>query len=321
MLSRVADSLYWTSRYLERAEHTVRILDVNIGLMLDKSQTSAERRWRRVLAALGHPTKVEWSDDAYALVHTLCFDTSRPASVTACIISARENARQIREEISSEQWQRLNRLFHEIAKLRTPVPSDLQMAEFLPAVIDGIHLFQGVSDTTLSHGEGWQFLQLGRFLERASVIATLLEVYHRDVFMMDEEDTIDAYEYLEWIGLLRTCTAFEAYCKVYTADLTYERILEFLLLNAEFPHSLRYSIDRVYAALEAVEQQTRGQHASELMRIAGRLKAQLSYSRMQEILEQDTGRYLRSVLEQCWQIHAAIYEVYIQYSVQTALAV
>ncbi len=110
MLSRVADSLYWMSRYLERAEHTVRLLDVNMGLMLDRSSTSAEGRWLRVLAALGNPEEIEWRGDYNQLVRALTFDADNRASITACIVSARENARQVRDELSTEQWQRLNRL-------------------------------------------------------------------------------------------------------------------------------------------------------------------------------------------------------------------
>jgi len=319
MLSRVADSLYWTSRYLERAEHNARLVDINMGLMLDKSEVSEERRWKRVLAALGHPRDIEWDDDVYSLVHTLCFDTSNGASVTACVFSARENARQIREAISTEQWQRLNRLFHELSRLRPPSPSDTQLSEFLPALYDGVHLFQGVTDTTLSHGEGWHFLQVGRFLERATASTKLLGVYQQEVFA-NVDETADAYEYLEWIGLLRTCTAFEAYCKVYTADLTYERILEFLLLDAEFPHSIRYSIDRLHRSLDHIQQESHGHQATELMRVSGKLQASLAYGQISEILAQDPARYLRRILEQCRQIHDLVYEVYIQYSVQTALA-
>ena len=319
MLSRVADSLYWTSRYLERAEHTARIVDINVGLMLDKSAISEERRWRRVLAALGHPRDIEWNDDVYSLVYTLCFSATHVGSVTACVISARENARQIREAISTEQWQRLNRLFHDVSRLRPPSPSDTQLSEFMPTLIDGVHLFQGVTDTTLSHGEGWQFLQVGRFLERATATAKLLAVYQDDVFA-NSTDVDDAYSYLEWIGLLRTCTAFEAYCKVYTADLTYERILEFLLLDAEFPHSIRYSIDRLHQSLDAIQQESHGQHATDLMRVSGKLQASLGYAQINEIVAQDPARYLRRILEQCRLIHDLVYEVYIQYSVQTALA-
>ena len=319
MLSRVADSLYWTSRYLERAEHTVRLLDINLGLMLDKSHTSAERRWQRVLAALGNPPHIAWDGDAFRLVQSLCFETASPASVVNCIIAARENARQIREEISTEQWQRLNRLFHEVSSARTERYSDLEFAEFLPAVIDGVHLFQGVTDTTLSHGEGWQFLQVGRFLERASATALLLDVYHREVVRSPEE-AVDAHEYLEWVGMLRCCTAFEAYCKVYTADLTYERMLEFLLLNPDFPHSIRYSIDHLHRSLHAIQQESHQQNVDELMRVSGKLRTVLGYDQISDVLAEDPGKYLRRILHECHRVHDLIFEAYIQYSVQTALA-
>ena len=319
MLSRVAESLYWTSRYLERAEHTIRLLDINLGLMLDKSHTSAERRWIRVLAALGNPAEIRWEGDAYKLVQALCFDANSPASVVNCIISARENARQIREEISTEQWQRLNRLFHEVSRARSSRYSDLQFAEFLPTVVDGIHLFQGVTDTTLTHGEGWQFLQVGRFMERASATAMLLDVYHREVTRTPEE-SFDAYEYLEWVGLLRSCTAFEAYCKVNTADLTYERMIEFLLLNAEFPHSIRYSLDQMHRSLTAIQQQSHQQNVDELMRVSGKLRTLLGYDQISDVFAAGPGNYLRRILEECHRIHDLIYKAYIQYSVQAALA-
>ena len=119
MLSRVADNLYWMSRYLERAEHAARLLDVNLNLMLDESASSADRRWRRVLAALGNPPNLAWSGDAYQVAQILTFDPGNRSSITACIAAARENARQVREEISSDQWQRLNHLFHQVTRHKT----------------------------------------------------------------------------------------------------------------------------------------------------------------------------------------------------------
>src|SRR5271163_2430677 len=119
MLSRVADSLYWMSRYLERAEHTTRILDVNLNLMLDESSTSAERRWQRVLQALGNPKDVEWTGDPYALTRALTFNTGNKASILSCIIAARENSRHVREQISTEQWHRLNSLYLQVTRPET----------------------------------------------------------------------------------------------------------------------------------------------------------------------------------------------------------
>ena len=172
MLSRVADNLYWMSRYLERAEHAARLLDINLNLMLDESASSADRRWRRVLAALGNPPNLAWSGDAYQVAQILTFDPGNRSSITACVAAARENARQVREEISSDQWQRLNHLFHQVTRHKPNETDDVLPSDFLLAVIEGVHLIQGVTDSTMSHGEGWHFIQVGRYMERACATVT-----------------------------------------------------------------------------------------------------------------------------------------------------
>ena len=139
MLSRVADSLYWMSRYLERAEHTTRLLDVNLNLMLDESAASAERRWQRVLQALGRPKDIQWTGEPYALTQALTFDTTNKASILSCIIAARENSRHVREQISTELWHRLNSLYLEVT--RPEMQMEMQAAgiarpsEFLQSTI------------------------------------------------------------------------------------------------------------------------------------------------------------------------------------------
>jgi uncharacterized alpha-E superfamily protein len=320
MLSRVGDSLYWMSRYLERAENTVRQLDVTMGLMLDTSDTSAETRWQRMMLALGNPAGMEWNGDLEAMARKLVFDTESPVSVTFCVNGARENARQVREEISSEQWQRLNRLFHQIHAPNAQAQFRANINDSLASIVDGIHLFKGVSDTTMIHGQGWQFIRLGRYLERAYSTATLLEVYQPELTELEEQDST-GYSYLELVGLLRCCASFEAYCQVYTADLSPERIIEFLLFNREFPHSIRYSVDGIRHAIESV-QRTGGRRApTELTSMVGRLNSQLSFSTIEEILAGDTAAFLHNIREQCLRIHELIYRYYVQYSIQSALAV
>jgi uncharacterized alpha-E superfamily protein len=319
MLSRVGDSLYWMSRYLERAENTVRQLDVTLGLVLDTSDTSAETRWDRMMASLGNPEGMEWNGDMEAMARKLVFDTGSPTSVTFCVNGARENARQVREEISSEQWQRLNRLFHQMHSPHAQAQFRSNINDSLTAVIDGIHLFKGVSDTTMIHGQGWQFIRLGRYLERAYATATLLEVYQPELLSEQEQDHT-GYQYLELVGLLRCCTSFEAYCQVYTADLAPDKILEFLLLNRDFPHAIRYCVDGIRHAIESV-QRTGGRRApDELMSMVGRLHAQLGYTNIGEILAGDTAAFLHTIREQCMRIHELIYRYYVHYSIQSALA-
>jgi uncharacterized alpha-E superfamily protein len=272
-----------------------------------------------VLAALGNPPEVRWESDYYQIVHSLTFDAEIPASVTACLIEARENARQVREEISSEQWQQLNRMYHWVIQPHSEYGLNTRLADFLPAVVDGLHLFQGVTDTTMSHGEEWQFIQMGRYLERAAFSANLLDLYQPEL-LSEPEVGAEGRHYQEWVGLLRCCTAFEAYCKVYTADLTAEWILEFLLLNPQFPHSLRYSIDSLRQALVAVRQSSGRQPVDELSRVSGKLQASLNFVEVSDILAQDAGAYLHNILQQCRQTHDLIYRFYIQYSVEAALA-
>jgi uncharacterized alpha-E superfamily protein len=327
MLSRVADSLYWMSRYLERAEHTTRLLDVNLNLMLDENSTSSDRRWLRLIQALGKPRRLKWDGNPYDLARTLTFDTTNKSSVVSCIIAARENARHMREQISTEQWHRLNSLYLEVTKPSFKKAMELEALQgsnegptaFLQQVMEAVHQFQGVTDSTMSHGEGWHFIQVGRFLERASATTLLLEAYHEELWAFNER-AVDGNEYLEWMGLLRSATAFEAYCKVYTADLTPERILEFLLLDQEFPHSLRFSIDSLQEALAAIQQQSGKRRADELHRIAGKLSASLSFASVDEILNRDVVAYLRGIQQQCSAIHTTIYHLYVDYSIQAALA-
>jgi uncharacterized alpha-E superfamily protein len=326
MLSRVADSLYWMSRSIERAEHTTRLLDVNLNLMLDESAGNADRCWRRMLQALGNPEDTQWTGDPYALTQSLTFDANNKASILSCIISARENARHVREQISTEQWSRLNRLYLQVTRpeMRSGMDESImgdsgQPTEFLQQVMEAVHQFQGVSDSTMSHGEGWQFIQVGRYIERACATAMLLEAYHHELWR-DSDRIPDGNEYLEWMGLLRSATAFEAYCKVYTADITPDRILEFLLLDEEFPHSIRFSIDTLQNALEAIHGDGGESRAAPLRRMVGRLQASLSYSSVDEILRGDVIGYLRGIQLQCRTIHDMIYQLYIDYSIQAALA-
>lgn len=318
MLSRVADSLYWIGRYLERAEHTIRVLDVNLNLMLEGPAAKSDARWQRTMHALAVPESLQDMklDD---LIDAMCFEMSNPVSVAACIGAARENARQVRDEISSEQWQKLNRLYHSMTVMRRQ-QRYATASDLFQTLLDGVHLFEGVTDTTMSHGEGWQFIRAGRYMERSSAIATLLELHYRHP-LRGPGGMIDSAQYLEGVGLLRCCTAFEAFCTVYTADLTPERVLEFLLLNPLFPHSLRYSVNSLVEALAGIQSHGRRSPSENLGRLAGRLQASLSFAQIDEILERDTAGYLREVLGQCRIIQELIYRLYISYSVDTALTV
>jgi uncharacterized alpha-E superfamily protein len=304
MLSRVADSLYWMSRYLERAEHTARLIDVNLQLRLDQSPEAGAGRWLRLLEASQLPAPEDGKIDAEALTQVLTLDRTNPSSILSCVAAARENLRQVREQCSTEMWEQLNRLYLQVNSTTASEAWLLHSYVFFRAVREGAHLFQGVTDSTMSHGEGWQYIQLGRFVERTDELARLIGTHFgRLPYQLDQ--AVESEEYLEWVGLLKSCSAFEAYCKTYTAEIRPLRVAEFLLLNPDFPHSVRFSVDRVHAALPA--------------RLAGRLCATLNFSQIEEIMASGANGYVDSVRWQCAQAHTAIQQVYFDYAVEAAL--
>jgi uncharacterized alpha-E superfamily protein len=312
-LSRVADMLYWISRYLERAEHTARLLDLQLHLMLDQTPLSADQRWERLLRSLRIALPETGHLEPYSLTHLLTFDISNENSIVSCIAAARENARNVREQISSEMWEQVNRLYFQVRQTHVDNLWSDQPHEFFRSVKEGVHLFQGITDSTMNNGEGWQFMQLGRYIERAGTIARLLDTHYSAYPNLPAHATI-TQDFLEWVGLLKSCTAYEAYCKVYMADLRSDCIAEFLLLNAEFPHSIRFSVDGIHSALHAIAQSTESKRSKHVNRLAGRLRATLDYGAVDEILANGLRGYLEDIQQQCGKIHHAIFGAYITYA-------
>jgi uncharacterized alpha-E superfamily protein len=316
MLARVADSLYWMSRYLERAEHTARLVDVNFQLRLDQSPEPGSGRWRRLLAALQVPAPAGTIIDSAALAHRLTLDRTNPSSIVSSIAAARENLRQVREQSSSEMWEQLNRLYLQVVGAAAQAAWVPDSPLFFRGIQDGAHLFQGITDSTMSHGEGWQYIQLGRFVERMHGLTALIGT-HFGRFSRALEDAIEGDEYLEWVGLLKCCAAFEAYSKNYTAELRPLRVAEFLMLSPDFPHSVRFSADQVHTALRAIAEMT-ARKADSPGRLAGRLRATLSFSQIDEIMADGLEDYLGSIRTLCAQAHHAIQQIYFDYRVEAA---
>jgi uncharacterized alpha-E superfamily protein len=314
LLSRVADALYWISRYLERAEHTARLARVRLDLGLDRRRQTEAWDFERLYASLRITPPSNMPANPSDLVDAIVFDAANRDSVTACVTAARENARQVREEISSEMWEQLNALFLRLRQVRAEHTWSGRPHYLLQVIIEGVHLFEGTTDATMGHGEGWQFLQAGRFIERAGATAALLDLHLTGGETRARAIRLDE---LEWAGLLRSCSALEAYCRHYTADLRPERIAEFLLLNQDFPRSVRFAASRVETALRTLGRlNSRGAGRAE--RLAGRLHASLDYGQVDEVLSEPHA-YLDSILRYCDQIHAAVSQTYIGYPIESAL--
>jgi uncharacterized alpha-E superfamily protein len=320
MLSRVAENMYWLSRYLERAEHTSRALNLTLNLLLEQ-RTDDARQWmmRHLMESL---FANQLPDDAtlYDMTHALAFDKENSASITHCIGRARENARQIREQISSEMWEHLNTMFHRVNQATLDsIWASQSTHGFFSGITQGAQLFQGITDSTMSHNEGWYFLQLGRYLERAIYNAHFLDVQFR-VLQLSPDYPAIAKDFMKWVGLLKSFTAFESYCKVYSADLRSEQVIEFLLLNAEFPHSIRFSIDNAEQALKAIDRFTETKRAAPVTRLIGKLRSDLTFAQIDEVME-STGLsiYLNQLQVECGKVHDAVNRIYISYSVDKAL--
>ncbi len=313
MLSRVADSLYWMARYLERAENTTRMIDANIQTMLEMKPHAVERQLKRLNLSLGEPLKMERKLTVPELESALIFDTRVKASIISCVMLARENARQVREQISSEMWSELNGLYHFVKQYdREDLEQELPL-DFLNEVRRKISLFKGETNSTMSHGEEWLFLQIGRHVERAVNTSTMISA-HSEELSGDAE-----IEHLELLALLRSANAFEAYLKRYTAEFSADNIVEFLLLNPEHPHSILFSVRRLAESISLLPEMTARGQRSRVERLAGRLVATLSFSSVEEILSSGLRPALENVIRQCVQLHSAIHQTYIDYPIEGSL--
>jgi uncharacterized alpha-E superfamily protein len=316
VLSRVADAFYWMSRYLERAEHSARVLDVYLSLTLDDGSEDTEAG-RALLASIVAPPY------GYGPASEPTTPPGRLAprhrdAVALCIVGARENARQIREQISSEMWEQLNRLYLLVRDTERQRAWVDDPGHFVRAIVEGAHLCHGVTDSTLTHDEGWHYIQIGRYIERATTTAAMLEAAFGAAHARANDTELT--EYVEWVGLLRACAGFEAYCRYYTADLRPERIAEFLLLNAEFPRSVRFVVDRIEGSLRAIAHALGRPSTGRPERFAGRLRAALNYGQIDEIMADSLVNYLQGIRKQCDQVHGALYQTYITYSIEAAMA-
>jgi uncharacterized alpha-E superfamily protein len=319
MLARVADSLYWMSRYLERAEHTARLVHVHLNLVPDQSSGISAQRRARLLASLWVAEPAGSVQSEYQLLDLMAFDQTNTNSIMTCIAAARENARQVREQVSTEMWQQINELYLYVRNSRLDDIWNDQPGAFLHAIKQGSHLFQGITDSTLGHGQGWHFVQVGRYIERVIGIANLLNVETR-ALNLDGNTSAVSDQYTSWLGLLKCCTAFEAYCKVYTAHLEPRRVIEYLMLDPEFPHSICFSVRSIQAALDAIAESTDTHRGARVYRLAGRLRAHLDYGHIDEIIDHDLNGYLAEIGSQCSQIQDAFFQMYISYPIEEKLA-
>ena len=314
MLSRVADSLFWLSRYLERAENTSRLLDVHLNFMLEASDELAVQRLRDLQDSLS----IEMLRDCTAdeCLHMLTFDSLNPASIISNIINARENARYVREQISSEMWMQINKLYLYVKGREANAAWESAPHNFYIYVREGSHLFQGITDATMNHNQGWHFLQIGRYLERSLNLLQMLKVNFENASLTVDNAMANDH-YFELVSTLKSVTAFEAYCKVYNPNPQPRFIVQFLLFDKQFPRSLRFCIDMIQTSLEVLADTTGRGKANRLHRVVGRLASNLSYDEISDVY--DLSDYLADVKRQIYEINDTLFNTYITYPIESEL--
>jgi uncharacterized alpha-E superfamily protein len=312
MLARVADSLYWIGRYVERAEHVCRLSDVMLTATLDRTESATEIAGI-ALAAVGDPDDAAKSQTPYEAARALVLDRDDPGSVASSLSRARENARQVRDQITTETWERLNLIHLRMSDPRAARTFADGSQAFLHDTIADLHLFKGAADATMSHGEGWRFLLLGVYLERAQLIGGLLEVCFGD----RRRRAIADHSALT--GLLRMSCALEPYLRVYTADMRPSYILEFLLLDEDFPRSVRFCTAQIEEHLSSLSRHVEAAGVSGPDRLAGRLRARLQYAEIGEVQAGGPSAFLGAILDECAAVHRQVYETFVAYTLEQRL--
>lgn len=320
MLSRVAESIFWMSRYMERAENTARFLDVHFHLLLDLNRVSADavptNEWEPLVLVTS-----DWiyfqekigQYDAATVTQYLVFDQTNSNSIYSCVALARENARSIIQSISSEMWEQVNNLYHFLQKA-TLASVENDPYTFYQEVKNGVHLFHGIMENTLSRHEGWHFLQAGRYLERADNTARLLDVKCQ-LLGVNENDHQESTDVIQWMAVLKSCSALEAFRKVYLAKIEPGSIVDYLVLDRAFPRSIYVCISAIEEALWKISGGSRHNYANNADRLVGQMMAELSYLTVNDIYERGVSIFLADLQGRLAKIGNQVHQIYFAYHI------
>jgi len=313
MLARDADSVYWMARYIERAEHVARILWVNSNLLVDVGDlapTLQDRQWESVLIIFhaGRPEKTPGSIAVW-MRQFMTFAQENPNSIITCLTRARENARGVRELISSEMWENLNALYWSLHVDDAPKQFEESHDEFFRSIMTGSLMFQGLTDQTIAHDQRWLFAQLGKYLERITVTCRVIEtkfnILHQAEAMLEAP-----LRNIHWMAVLRSCCSIEAYRRNHVGDMDPLKVAAFLLLESNFPRSVRYSVHHAHESITRLRQEINPPKMDDAERILGRLDTQLEYAEMGEILHEGLPAYLQKIQTQIADAAMAVQKAY-----------
>lgn len=309
MLSRVANSIYWLNRYIERAENVARFIDANYHMSLDIPDSAADQ-WQPLINTTGDHelfAKLHGEATRENAIEFLVFDRNNPNSIYSCVRAARENARSVREYISSEMWEQINTFYLMINTAAKDVSMDLPH-QFFVDIMSASHAFIGITDSTMNHGEGWHFGRVGRMLERADKTSRILDVKY--FILLPSVDYIgSSYDNILWGALLRSASAFEMYRKRH-GRIDPEKIVDFLLLDSHFPRAVHYCIMTAMISMNNITGSQRGTFANKAEQSLGRLLSEFNFASLDDIFAHGLHEYLDNTQTQINEIGATIHKVF-----------
>ncbi|HSC34426.1 MAG TPA: alpha-E domain-containing protein [Thermodesulfobacteriota bacterium] len=292
MLSRVANSIYWMSRYMERAENVARFIEVNLHLMLDMQ--TEEGQWEALVSTTGDLEifRERCGDEATreTVLDFLTFDRENPNSILSTLTRVRENARSIREIISSEMWEQINKFYYFVRDSALSGVAAETPQDFYQRVKTESHLYAGIADSTMNRGEDWHFARLGRLLERADKTSRLIDVKYF-ILLPKPEYVGTPIDNIQWAALLKSASALDMYRRKYE-QITPESVVQFLLLDRHFPRAILYCVLMAEASLHSITGTPAGMFRNEAERRMGRLHAELTYARIDDIIKKGLHEYL-----------------------------
>ena len=310
MLSRVADSIYWMSRYVERAENVARFIQVNLQLMLD-APSGEGQQWEPLVNTTGDLevfAKRYGKATQQNVIHFLTFDAENPNSILSCVRAARENARTVREIISSEMWLQLNKFYLMVTQAAATSSVEFDPQEFFTEVKNANHLFNGVTAATMTHGEPWRFFHMGRMLERADKTSRILDVKYF-ILLRSAQDIGTPFDDIQWAAVLRSASAFEMYRKRH-GRISPKGVVEFLLLDREFPRAIHFCLLAARDSLHAISGTPSGTFRYAPEKLLGQLCSDLSFTSVDEIINAGLHEYLDDLQTSMNRVSAGIYETF-----------
>ncbi len=310
MLSRVANSIYWMSRYTERAENVARFIDVNLQMMLDLPSGSGEQ-WQPLVIITGDDARFAAryeSPTRENVIQFLVFDAENPNSIVSCLRAARENARSVRDAISPEMWEQINTCYLMVNSAALDKRIRSSPNNFFSEVKKASALFDGMTDATMLHGEGWHFYRMGRLLERADKTSRLLDVKYF-ILLPSPVDVGTTFDDIQWAAVLRSASAFEMYRKRH-GPLVLERVIDFLLLDDEFPRSVHYCLTNTNASLHAISGTPIGTFRNPAEQHLGYVRAELAYTDVQQIITKGLHEFLDALQSKLNKIDQTIYDTF-----------